>query len=68
MRKTSVEIDEDLLSKAQEILATSSIKDTINEAFLALIRQEAIRAEIEALRKMEGMDLADPEIMAGAWR
>ena len=68
VRKTSVEIDEGLLAEAQRILATGSIKDTINEAFLEVVRQEARRAEVEALREMRGMDLADPEVMSGAWR
>ncbi len=68
IRKTSVEIDENLLAEAQRILTTGSIKDTINEAFLAVVRQEARRAEVEALKEMRGMDLADPEVMAGAWR
>lgn len=68
IRKTSVEIDESLLAEAQRILTTGSIKDTINEAFLAVVRQEARRAEVEALKEMRGMDLADPEVMAGAWR
>jgi hypothetical protein len=31
------------------------------------LRAEARREEIEALSKMQGMDLADPEVMGGAW-
>lgn len=68
LRKTSVEIDEELMAEAQRILSTDTIKDTIHEAFMALVRDEALKADIEALRRLEGMDLADPEIMAGAWR
>lgn len=68
LRKTSVEIDEELMAEAQRILSTETIKDTIHEAFMALVREEARKADIQALRQLEGMDLADPEIMAGAWR
>lgn len=68
LRKTSVEIDEELMAEAQRILSTETIKDTIHEAFLALVRQEARKADVQALSQLEGMDLADPEIMAGAWR
>lgn len=68
LRKTSVEIDEELMAEAQRILSTETIKDTIHEAFLALVRQEARKADVQALSQLKGMDLADPEIMAGAWR
>ena len=29
---------------------------------------QAPQEEVEALRTMQGLDLADPEVMAGAWR
>jgi Arc/MetJ family transcription regulator len=67
-RKTSVEINEDLLSAVQRVLATSTIKETIEEAFREVLRAEARREEVEALSTMKGLDLADPEVMAGAWR
>jgi Arc/MetJ family transcription regulator len=67
-RKTSVEINEDLLSAVQRVLATKTIKDTIEEAFREILRVQARREEVEALRTMQGLDLADPEVMAGAWR
>lgn len=68
MRKTSVEINENLLAAVQRVLATTTIKDTIEEAFREVLRAEARREEIEALRTMQGLDLADPDVMAGAWR
>jgi Arc/MetJ family transcription regulator len=67
-RKTSVEINESLLSAVQRILATTTIKDTIEEAFREVLRAEARKEEVEALTSMRGLDLADPEVMAGAWR
>ncbi|HKH49167.1 MAG TPA: type II toxin-antitoxin system VapB family antitoxin [Thermoanaerobaculia bacterium] len=67
-RRTSVEIDQDLLSKVQRVLATATIKDTIEEAFREVLRVEARRAEVEALAAMRGSDLSDPEVMARAWR
>ena len=67
-RKTSVEINEDLLSAVQRILATATIKDTIEEAFREILRAEARREEVEALATMDGLDLADSRVMAGAWR
>ena len=67
-RKTSVEIDEDLFDRAQEVLATRTVKETIDQAFREVLRQEARRREIEELASMRALDLADEEIMKGALR
>lgn len=67
-RKTSVEIDEDLLDVARRVLETTTVKDTVEAALREVARVEARRLEVEALSRMNGLDLADPEIMAGAWR
>lgn len=67
-RKTSVQIDEELLGQARRILETETIRETIEEAFLEVLRTEARREEAAALREMDGMDLDDPEVMVGAWR
>lgn len=68
IRKTSVEINEELLAAVQRVLSTATIKDTIEEAFREILKAEARREEVEALSTMQGMDLADEEIMSGAWR
>lgn len=68
MRKTSVEINEELLEAVRRILATTTLKETIEEAFREVVRAQARREEVEALSRMEGMDLDQPEIMKGAWR
>ncbi|HEX3551736.1 MAG TPA: type II toxin-antitoxin system VapB family antitoxin [Thermoanaerobaculia bacterium] len=68
VRKTSVEINEELLTAVQRVLSTATIKETIEEAFREVLKAEARREEIEALSTMSGMDLADPEIMSRAWR
>jgi Arc/MetJ family transcription regulator len=67
-RKTSVEIDEDLLEAAKRILETTTVKDTVEEAFREVTRVEARRREVEALTRMKDLDLADPDVMAAAWR
>jgi Arc/MetJ family transcription regulator len=68
VRKTSVEINEELLVAVQRALSTTTIKDTIEEAFREILRAQARREEVEALAAMSGMDLSDPGIMSGAWR
>ncbi len=67
-RKTSVKINEQLLAEVQRILATRTVRETIEAAFREIVRFQARREEVRALTAMEGSDLADPDIMAGAWR
>lgn len=68
MRKTSVEIDDGLIEQVRVLLGTSSIKETIDSALREILRREARRQEIEALVKMDGLELSDEKVMAGAWR
>jgi Arc/MetJ family transcription regulator len=68
VRKTSVEINEELLTAVQRALSTATLKDTIEKAFREVLRAEARREEVEALSAMRGMDLSDEKVMSGAWR
>ena len=68
MSKTSVEIDTELLQQARVLLGTSSIRETVHCALREVLKSEARRREVEAMAKMEGLDLADSEIMKRAWR
>ena len=68
MRKTSVIIDDRLLEQARSLLGTASIRDTIDRALREILRAEARRQEVAALSEMDGLDLANKEIMAKAWR
>ena len=67
-RKTTVEIDDQLFEEVRRILGTATLKETVEGAFLEVVRDRARRKEVEALRVMDGMDLDDPEVMEGAWR
>ncbi|MCH7531855.1 MAG: hypothetical protein IIB36_08885 [Gemmatimonadetes bacterium] len=67
-RKTSIEIDVGLLDRVRSALGTSTIKETVEEAFLEVLRERARRDEVDALARMRGMDLDDPQVMTGAWR
>ena len=68
MRKTSVEINDELFRAVREILETKTVKETVEQAFLEVLRAEARRQEVDALTSMAELDLADPKVMAGAWR
>ena len=68
VRQTSLDIDEDLLERVRGILGTRTLKETVEEAFREIVREQARREEVEALASMDGMDLNDPDIMTRAWR
>lgn len=68
MRKTTIELDEQLLAEVQEVLHTRGIKDTVHRAFEEILTLEARRLVIERLKTMDGLDLDKPEVMARAWR
>ena len=68
LRKTTVEIDDQLIARVRILLGTSSIKETIHQALLEVERREAIRREIKALVEMDGLDLRDEKVMDSAWR
>lgn len=68
VRKTSVEIDDGLIEQVRILLGTSSIKETIDSALREVLRWEARCQEIEALVTMDGLELSNEKVMAGAWR
>jgi Arc/MetJ family transcription regulator len=67
-RKVCVEINEELVSAVQRVLSTTTLKETIEEAFREVLRTEARRQEVETLASRSGMGLADRDVMSGAWR
>ena len=68
MRKISVVIDDRLLEQVRSLLGTTSVRDTIDRALREAARIEARRHEIAALSEMDGLELANEGVMAGAWR
>ena len=68
MHKTTVVIDDAKLRRVRKLLGTSGIRDTIERALDEVLALDARRRLADRLRKMEGIDLDDPEIMSGAWR
>ena len=68
LRKTSVEVNEELLAAVQQVLSTGTLKETIDAAFREVLRMAARREEVKALSTMQGLDLMDPAVMSGAWR
>jgi Arc/MetJ family transcription regulator len=65
VRRTTLDIDDDMLSKAREILGTRGVKDTVDEALREVVRVEAGRRLIARYKDNE--DFGNPEIMERAW-
>ena len=71
MTKRLVDVDDDLLEKARQILGTTTLKDTVNESLLGTIRtarRRAITKEDLAAFAEAAKDLGNPEVMAEAWK
>lgn len=68
MSTTQIELDQDLLAKAAEILGTATKKDTVNEALRRVVLGELRRRHVDELAAGALPDLADADIMASAWR
>jgi Arc/MetJ family transcription regulator len=68
MRKTTLVIDDDLIAEAREALGTTGLKETIDAALREAVNARLRREHFERLRSMDGLDLADPEVMEQAWR
>lgn len=54
VRKTTLEIDDEKIARAQEILGTSGIKDTVDEAIARVLRVAAWR---DLRSVMSGLDV-----------
>ena len=68
MSKTLIDIDDDLLAKSQQILGTTTKKDTVNAALREVVRLKAAEDFIELARGGIFDDLLDPDVAERAWR
>lgn len=68
MTKKLVDIDEDLLDRAQEILGVGTMKQTVHDALREVVLLAERRVHAGRLASMEGLDLDDDQVMADAWR
>ena len=59
MRRTSLEIDEEQLARAQRVLGTKGVKDTIDRAFEEVLRADLRRRLADRVRTGEGVDRGD---------
>lgn len=62
-RRTTIEIDEDLLAQAQEALGTSGLKDTVDAAFREAIRGSLRDRLARRIERGDGVDRG-PDVLA----
>jgi Arc/MetJ family transcription regulator len=67
MTKKLIDIDEERLRRAGEILGAATMKETVNQALAEIIALAQRRAHAQRLATMDGLDLNDDAIMSGAW-
>ena len=67
MTKKLIEIDDNLLDEAKAILGTSTQRETVNRALDEVVRRRQ-RQDFMDLLTSGQLDLADAEVMRGAWR
>ncbi len=67
MTRTVIDINDESLKAAARVLGTSTKVDTVNRALAEVAAREARLAFLDDLDKA-ATDLADPEVMRGAWR
>lgn len=68
VRKTTLEIDDELFARAQRVLGTRGLKATVHRALEEVLALEARRLALQQLQELDGLDLDRPEILAEAWR
>jgi Arc/MetJ family transcription regulator len=67
MKKTTLEVDEQLVEEASRVLGTKGLKATLDSALREAIAAEARRQVVDQLLTMEGLELDNPAVRRQAW-
>lgn len=68
MTKRLVDIDDELLQNARQASGAATMKETVNVALQHLVDTALRRRHVERFSRGTGTDLADENVMQGAWR
>ncbi|MXY02383.1 MAG: type II toxin-antitoxin system VapB family antitoxin [Acidimicrobiales bacterium] len=68
MTKRLVDIDDELLEQARLITGALTMKDTVNAALQNTVDAELRLRHAHRIAGRCGTDIADDEVMSGAWR
>jgi len=67
MTRTVIDVNDESLAAAAQVLGTSTKVETVNRALAEIAAREARLAFLDDLDEAAA-DLADAEVMRGAWR
>ena len=68
MAKTLIDVDEQQLAEAAQVLKTETKKDTVNAALRLVTSLAARRRDLQRLTSGGLPDLADQDVMRTAWQ
>ncbi|RLL67448.1 type II toxin-antitoxin system VapB family antitoxin [Streptomyces sp. Z26] len=68
MSRTVIDLDDELVTQAADILGTTTKRATVNGALEEFVAAAKRRQFLELVDEGVFDDLADDEVMAGAWR
>ena len=68
MAKTLIDVDDEQLAAAAQVLNTETNKDTVNAALRMVTSLAARRRDLQRLTSGALPDLADEEVMRAAWQ
>lgn len=66
--KKLVDIDENVLEEARQVLGVSTYKETVNAGLHEIVAIAARRREVERFTATDTLDVEYPEVVASAWR
>jgi Arc/MetJ family transcription regulator len=66
--KTLIDVDEDYLAAAEQVLHTATKKDTVNAALREVTALAARRRDLQRMPSGGLPDLADEDVMRAAWQ
>ncbi|WP_419166084.1 hypothetical protein [Candidatus Palauibacter sp.] len=61
-------VDGRLSEQVRDLFGTSSLEEAVDHALREVLCRDARSREVEALARMEGLDLSDEQVMARCWR
>ena len=68
MSRTTHELDDVTFAQANKVLGTDGGRDSFERAPDDVVAADLCRRAYERLRTLEGLDLGDADVLAGAWR
>lgn len=68
MTKRLVDIDDDLLEQVRQMTGAATMKEAVNGALQHVVDFDLRLRHVRRLLTLEGIDLADEQLMRDAWR